>query len=81
MCCHGSPAEDMAGGCWARPPAQLRGLGAASGAWWAPEADESIQQFLLGVRWAPDGPRRVLDTGEGTFTEIRYAGSLDLLLV
>jgi GNAT superfamily N-acetyltransferase len=60
---------------------QLRGLGAASGAWWAPEADESIQQFLLGVRWAPDGPRRVLDTGEGTFTEIRYAGSLDLLLV
>lgn len=60
---------------------QLRGLGATLGAWWAPEADESIQQFLLGVRWAPDGPRRVLDTGEGTFTEIRYAGSLDLLLV
>ncbi len=60
---------------------QLRGLGATQGAWWAPQTDESVQQFLLGVRWAPDGAGRVLDTGEGTFTEIRYTGGLDLLLV
>ena len=61
--------------------AQLRGLGATWGVWWAPETDESVQQFLLGARWAPDGARRVLDTGESTFAEIRYAGNLDLLLV
>jgi len=60
---------------------QLRGLGASRGTWWAPEADESVQQFLLGVGWAADGPRRVLDTGEGTLAEIRYAGNLDLLLI
>ena len=40
-----------------------------------------MQQFLLGVRWTPDGARRVLDTGEGTFAEIRYSGDLDLLLI
>ncbi len=61
--------------------AHLRGLGAGRGAWWAPETDGSVQQFLLGLGWAPDGGRRVLDTGEGTFAEIRYTGSLDLLLV
>ncbi len=61
--------------------AHLRGMGATWGVWWAPEADESVQQFLLGARWAPDGARRVLDTGEGTFAEIRYAGNLDILLV
>ncbi len=61
--------------------AQLRGLGASRGAWWAPQSDESVQQFLLGVRWAPDGARRVLDTGESTFAEIRYSGNLDLLLI
>jgi GNAT superfamily N-acetyltransferase len=59
----------------------LRGRGATRGTWWAPEVDESVQQFLLGVSWAQDGARRVLDTGEGTFAEIRYAGNLDLLLV
>ena len=61
--------------------ARLRGLGAARGRWWAPETDESVQQFLLGVGWAPDGARRVLDTGEGTFAEIRYGGNLDLVLI
>jgi hypothetical protein len=40
-----------------------------------------VQQFLLGVGWAPDGRRRVLDTGEGTFAEVRYSGDLDLMLI
>ncbi len=59
----------------------LRGLGATRGFWWAPEADASVQQFLLGVAWAPDGGRRLLDTGEGTLSEVRYAGNLDLVLI
>jgi GNAT superfamily N-acetyltransferase len=59
----------------------LRGLGATRGTWWAPETDESVQQFLLGVSWAADGGRRVLDTGEGTFAEIRYSGNLDLVAI
>ncbi|MET3803524.1 GNAT superfamily N-acetyltransferase [Nakamurella sp. UYEF19] len=61
--------------------AHLRKSAAGRGSWWAPEADESIQQFLLTVGWAADGGRRVLDTGESTFAEIRYSGSLDLMLV
>ncbi len=61
--------------------ARLRGLGGTRARWWAPETDESVPQFLLGVGWAPDGGRRVLDTGEGTFAEVRYAGSLDLVLI
>ena len=61
--------------------AELRKSGADRGTWWAPETDESVQQFLLGVGWAGDGGRRVLDTGESTFTEIRYSGNLDLILV
>ena len=59
----------------------LRGLGAKRGQWWAPETDPSVQQFLLGVGWTPDAGRRVLDTGEGTLTEIRYSGNLDLVLM
>ena len=61
--------------------AELRKTGAARATWWAPETDESVQQFLLGVGWNADGARRVLDTGEGTFTEIRYSGNLDLILL
>lgn len=60
--------------------AVLRGTGATRGNWWAPETDESVQQFLLWVGWVPDGGRRVLDTGERTFAEVRYAGNLDLVL-
>jgi GNAT superfamily N-acetyltransferase len=61
--------------------AQLRRLGAARGQWWAPASDASVQQFLLGAGWAPDGGRRVLDTGEGTLAEVRYSGDLDLVLI
>ena len=61
--------------------AHLRALGATRGRWWAPESDESVQQFLLGVGWAADGARRLLDTGEGTLAELRYAGGLDLVVV
>ncbi len=59
----------------------LRGLGASRGEWWAPETDASVPRFLGGAGWAADGGRRVLDTGEGTFTEVRYSGGLDLILV
>lgn len=59
----------------------LRNLGATRGQWWAPANDESVQQFLLGAAWAPDGGRRVLDTGEGTLAEIRYSGNLDLVVI
>lgn len=61
--------------------AELRKSGAVRGTWWAPQTDASVQQFLLGVDWAADGARRVLDTGEGTLTEIRYSGNLDLILI
>ena len=58
----------------------LRDGGAASGRWWAPESDRSVERFLTGVSWFPDGARRVLDTGEGSLAEVRYAGPLDLVL-
>ena len=60
---------------------QLRNVGAIRGQWWAPATDASVQQFLLGAGWAPDGGRRVLDTGEGSLTEVRYSGNLDLVLI
>lgn len=60
---------------------QLRDLGATRGQWWAPASDASVQQFLLGAGWAPDGGRRALDTGEGTLVEVRYSGNLDLVLI
>lgn len=59
----------------------LREGGADSGRWWAPEPDRSVERFLAGVSWFPDGARRVLDTGEGSLTEVRYAGPLDLVLI
>lgn len=59
----------------------LRELGADRGCWWAPETDTSIATFLAGVGWLPDGRRRVLDTGESLLAEIRYLGSLDLVLI
>lgn len=59
----------------------LRNLGATRGQWWAPASDESVQQFLLGAGWAPDGGRRVLDTGESTLAEVRYSGNLDLVVI
>lgn len=59
---------------------EMRNQGATLGCWWAPESDPSVQQFLLGVGWAPDD-RRVLDTGEGQLAEVRYAGNLDLILL
>ncbi len=60
---------------------ELRQAGADHGHWWAPEADRSVERFLARVGWLPDGTHRVLDTGEGLLTEIRYSGSLDLVLL
>lgn len=64
----------------AEAAAGLRRRGAESARWWAPEADRSVERFLAGVSWFPDGGRRVLDTGEGSLAEVRYAGPLDLVL-
>lgn len=59
----------------------LRDRGATAGSWWVPEHDVTVSAFLTGVGWAPAGERRILDTGEGTLAEIRYQGSLDLVLI
>lgn len=58
----------------------LHEAGAEVGTWWAVESDESIAAFLTGVGWGPSGTRRVLDTGEGRISEIRYSGTLHLHL-
>jgi len=59
----------------------LRRAGAATGRYWVPVADEATAAFMIAVGWSPAGTRRVLDTGEGTLAEQRYAGRLDLILV
>jgi len=59
----------------------LRQAGATTGRYWAPVADEATAAFMAAVGWSPDGPRRVLDTGEGTLAEQSYSGTLDLVLV
>ena len=56
----------------------LRAINAGSAVWWAPESDRSVERFLAGTGWQPDGGRRVLDTGSGHLTELRYAGPVDL---
>lgn len=61
--------------------AELRRPGAERGCWWAVQDDRSIERFLAHAGWFPDGRRRVLDTGEGTLTEVRYSGKLDLVLI
>lgn len=57
---------------------RLREAGAATGMWWAPETDTSIEAFLAGVGWAAAGRRRVLDTGDGKLVEIAYTGPVTL---
>jgi GNAT superfamily N-acetyltransferase len=59
----------------------LRNLGATVGSWWIPERDPIVQAFLAGIGWEPDGGRRAWDTGEDTLVEVRYRGSLDLVLL
>lgn len=56
----------------------LHEAGAETGCLWAIESDETVAQFLAGAGWVPSGTRRVLDTGETRFAEIRYAGTLHL---
>lgn len=59
----------------------LRDRGATLGVWWAPEEDATISAFVAGIGWVAQGGRRVLDTGEGTLAEVRYRGSLDLVMI
>ncbi|GGL95414.1 GNAT family N-acetyltransferase [Nakamurella endophytica] len=61
--------------------ALLRRAGRTRGIWWAPEPDRSVERFLAGVQWFPDGARRAVDTGEGVLAEVRYAGGLDLVVL
>ena len=58
----------------------LRGSGARYGLAWIPEPDEASRRFYSRAGWEPDGAARTLDTGAGTFREIRLTGSLDLKL-
>ena len=60
---------------------RLRDRGATVGAWWAPEDDDTISAFVAGIGWIAQGGRRLLDTGEGTIAEVRYRGSLDLVMI
>jgi GNAT superfamily N-acetyltransferase len=59
----------------------LRERGATVGVWWAPEDDPTISAFVAEIGWIAQGGRRVLDTGEGTLAEVRYRGSLDLVMI
>ena len=58
----------------------LRGSGARYGLAWVPEPDQVSQRFYTRAGWEPDGGARILDTGAGTFREIRLTGSLELKL-
>ena len=58
--------------------AALREFGLSDGIWWVPETDRSIAAFLTGAGWSADDRRRVLDTGDGTFAERRWSGTLNL---
>ena len=60
--------------------ASLRGRGAVNGLAWVPEADAASRRFYARAGWEPDGAVRMLDTGDGTLREIRFAGPLDLQL-
>jgi GNAT superfamily N-acetyltransferase len=60
--------------------AALRAGGAIYGLAWIPEADAASRRFYARAGWEPDGPVRVLDTGEGELREVRVTGSLDLAL-
>ena len=58
----------------------LREEGAAYGAIWVVESDQSMSAFLAGASWEPSGRRRVLDTGASSLIEIEYSGTVDLVL-
>jgi GNAT superfamily N-acetyltransferase len=58
----------------------LRESGARYGLAWVPEPDQASRRFYRRAGWEPDGAARTLDTGAGTFREIRLTGSLDLKL-
>jgi len=61
--------------------AELRRLGATSARWWVPESDAATTAFLTGAGWSADGVRRELDTGAEPIFEVRFSGSVDLVVV
>ncbi len=60
--------------------ARLRSLGAHRGIWWVPETDRATIKFLESIGWESDGASRVLDTGKAHLRELRWTGSLELML-
>lgn len=60
--------------------ARLRVLGAHRGIWWVPETDRATTKFLESIGWESDGASRVLDTGKAHLRELRWTGSLELML-
>ena len=61
--------------------AELRRLGATSARWWIPESDMATAAFLTGAGWSADGVRRELATGADPIFEVRFSGSVDLVVV
>jgi len=60
---------------------ELRRLGATSARWWIPETDRATTAFLHAAGWAADGVRRELDTGGDPIFEVRYSGTVDLVVI
>lgn len=60
---------------------ELRRLAATSAQWWIPESDTATAGFVAGAGWVADGVRRELDTGAEPIFEVRYSGSVDLVVV
>ncbi|HEY4023194.1 MAG TPA: GNAT family N-acetyltransferase [Pseudonocardiaceae bacterium] len=60
--------------------AALRADGATRGIVWVPERDAASRAFYGRVGWSPDGTARTLDAGGKPLRELRFSGTLELVL-
>ncbi|HEX4223617.1 MAG TPA: GNAT family N-acetyltransferase [Pseudonocardiaceae bacterium] len=60
--------------------AALRVQGATRGVVWVPERDTASRAFYTRVGWSPDGTARTLDAGGQPLRELRFSGTLELVL-
>ena len=60
---------------------ELRRLGATSARWWIPESDRATTSFAGAAGWSADGVRRELDTGADPIFEVRYSGTVNLVVI
>lgn len=60
--------------------AALRAEGATRGVVWVPERDTASRAFYTRVGWSPDGIARTLDAGGQPLRELRFSGTLELVL-